>query len=70
MLKVGMPVEVVKLAMTRDGMDPTILDGDPNMPAGYQKNLPLKEDPRFHKYSRCFALECHRRLSSMHRERR
>jgi hypothetical protein len=50
MLKVGMPVEVVKHAMTRDGMDPTILDGDPNLPAGYGKNVPLKEDPRFHKY--------------------
>jgi hypothetical protein len=39
-LKAGMLVEVVKHAMTRDGLDPTILDGDPNMPAGYGKTFP------------------------------
>jgi len=53
MLKVGMPKEVVKHAMTRDGLDPEIIDGDPNLPAKVkeeEKKVPLKEDPRFTKY--------------------
>ena len=46
MLKVGMPLDVVKHAMTKDGFDPTVMDGDHNKPAG----LPLKDDPRYTKY--------------------
>jgi len=46
MMKVGMPKDVVKHAMQRDGLDPDILDADPNQPAG----LPLKEDPKYQKY--------------------
>ena len=33
MLKVGMPRDIVKHAMKRDGYDSAILDGDPNLPA-------------------------------------
>ena len=32
MLKVGMPLAVVQHAMTRDGLDPTIMEGDHNAP--------------------------------------
>jgi Subunit CCDC53 of WASH complex len=32
MLKIGMPVEVVKHAMIRDGLDPSVMDGDRNEP--------------------------------------
>jgi hypothetical protein len=46
MLKVGMPIDVVKHAMKKDGADPTVMDGDHNKPVG----LPLKEDPRYTKY--------------------
>eukprot|EP00977_Amphora_coffeiformis_P000258 scaffold77_cov162-Amphora_coffeaeformis.AAC.7 len=46
MLKMGMPKEVVKHAMTRDGQDPDLLDQDPNKPAG----IPLKDDPTYQKY--------------------
>jgi len=46
MLKMGMPKEAVKHAMTRDGQDPDLLDQDPNKPAG----IPLKDDPTYQKY--------------------
>lgn len=46
MMKVGMPKDVVKHAMQRDGLDPDLLDANPNQPAG----LPLKEDPKYGKY--------------------
>ena len=46
MLKLGMPKEVVKHAMVRDGEDPSIMDQDPNKPAG----IPLKDDPTYQKY--------------------
>ncbi|EEC47776.1 formin like protein [Phaeodactylum tricornutum CCAP 1055/1] len=46
MLKVSMPLEVVKHAMIRDGLDPTVLDGDHNKPAG----ILLKDDPAYQKY--------------------
>lgn len=46
MLKVGMPMEVVKHAMLKDGNDPSVMDGDHNKPVG----LPLKEDPKYVKY--------------------
>jgi hypothetical protein len=46
MLKVGMPIDVVKHAMKKDGADPSVMDGDHDKPVG----LPLKEDPRYTKY--------------------
>ena len=46
MLKVGMPMEVVKHAMQKDGVDPSVMDGDHNLPVG----LALKEDPLYTKY--------------------
>lgn len=52
MLKLGMPVEVVKHAMTRDGVDPSVLDGDPNTPVG----IPLKHDPEFAKYFKMLSI--------------
>ena len=46
MLKVGMPMEVVKHAMMKDGNDPSVMDGDHDKPVG----LPLKDDPKYSKY--------------------
>jgi hypothetical protein len=46
MLKIGMPLDVVKHAMIRDGVDPSVMDGDPNKPAG----VPLKDNPTYKKY--------------------
>ncbi|KAG7367515.1 formin homology 2 domain containing protein [Nitzschia inconspicua] len=46
MLKMGLPLEVAKHAMERDGLDPTVLDLDHEKPIG----IPLKEDPKFDKY--------------------
>jgi len=50
MLKVGMPIEVVKHAMERDGVDPSVMDGDHNKPAGFGSGVPLKDDPKYNKY--------------------
>ncbi len=52
MLKVGMPMEVVKHAMLKDGNDPSVMDGDHNKPLG----LPLKEDPKYAKYFKMLKL--------------
>jgi Formin Homology 2 Domain/Subunit CCDC53 of WASH complex len=52
MLSVGMPMEVVKHAMTRDGLDPSVMDGDHNKPAG----IPLKDDPEYSKYFRMLKI--------------
>jgi hypothetical protein len=46
MLKVGMPIEVVKHAMQKDGNDPSVMDGDHNKPVG----LALRDDPKYNKY--------------------
>jgi len=46
MLKVGMPMDVVKHAMTRDNLDPSVMDGDHSRPVG----IPLKLDPQYSKY--------------------
>ena len=46
MLKMGLPIDVAKHAMIRDGLDPSILDHDHNKPVG----PPLKDDPKFQKY--------------------
>lgn len=50
MLKVGMPMEVVKHAMERDGVEPSVMDGDHNKPAGFDSGVPLKDDPKYTKY--------------------
>jgi hypothetical protein len=45
-----MPVEVVQHAMTRDEVDPSVMDGDHNKPASVSGGVPLKEDPKYVKY--------------------
>jgi len=44
MMKTGLPKDVVKHAMTRDGKDPDILDNDPNK--SLPPLIPLNKDPR------------------------
>lgn len=57
MLKVGMPFPVVQHAMTRDGLDPTILEGDHNKPVPEAPAaVPLKEDPAYTKYFKMLKL--------------
>ena len=57
MLKVGMPIPVVQHAMTRDGLDPTILEGDLNKPVQeILVGVPLKEDPAYTKYFKMLKL--------------
>ena len=56
----GLPVGAVKNAMQRDGLDPAIMDLNPEKSVASQQNKeeeelvdkgpPLKEDPRFQKY--------------------
>ena len=46
MLKMGLPIDVAKHAMVRDGLDPDVLDMDHNKPFG----VPMKDDPKFTKY--------------------
>ena len=48
MLKAGLPKEVVKHSMKRDGKDPDVLDNDPNLPLPVV--VPLNQDPKFSKY--------------------
>ena len=59
MLKMGLPIEVVKHAMTRDGLDPTIMDLDHDKSLDSQRpskidkvddGPPLNEDPKYQKY--------------------
>jgi len=52
MLSIGMPIDVVKHAMTRDGFDPSVMDGDHNKPVG----VPLKLDPTYAKYFRMLSI--------------
>ena len=54
MLKMGLPMPAVKHAMTRDGLDPEVMDGDHSKPAG-GSGVPLKEDPKYAKY---FKMVC------------
>ncbi|CAB9521758.1 Disheveled-associated activator of morphogenesis 1 [Seminavis robusta] len=48
MLKIGMPMDVVKHAMVRDNLDPCVMDGNHNKPAC--TGIPLKDDPKYIKY--------------------
>ena len=57
MMKMGLPKEVAKHAMSRDQMDPSILDLDPEKslksqlaPAEGDGGPPLKDDPKYIKY--------------------
>ena len=50
MLKVGMPLDVVKHAMTQDGVDPSVMNGDHNKPAGFGSGPSLMDDPKYTKY--------------------
>ena len=59
MLQMGLPMEVVKHAMTRDGMDPSIMDHDHDKSLASQRpskiekgedEPPLKEDEKYQKY--------------------
>merc|ERR1712157_45248 len=59
MLKMGLPVGAVKNAMVRDGVDPSIMDLDPEKSVASQlnkeeelvdKGIPLKDDPTYAKY--------------------
>lgn len=52
MLKMGLPMEAVKHSMSRDGLNPEVMDGNHNLPAGVDNasGIPRKEDPRFQKY--------------------
>lgn len=52
MLSIGMPMDVVKHAMTRDGLDAAVMDGDHNKPVG----IPLKDDPEYAKYFRMIMI--------------
>lgn len=60
MLKVGMPLPAVQHAMTRDGFDPAIMDGDHNLPAPEPvpepRGVPLKQDPAYAKYFKMLKL--------------
>mmetsp|Transcript_3459 Transcript_3459/g.7245 ORF Transcript_3459/g.7245 Transcript_3459/m.7245 type:complete len:1710 (-) Transcript_3459:52-5181(-) len=57
MLKVGMPLPVVQHSMTRDGLDPAILEGDHNKPVQEAPAaVPLKEDPTYTKYFKMLKL--------------
>ena len=53
MLKIGLSLESVKHALIRDGLDPSVLDGDHNKPADYQDStskIALKNDSAYAKY--------------------
>jgi len=54
MMKMGLPKEAAKHAMVRDGLDPSILDMDPEKSISSQESEdtgpPLKEDPKYAKY--------------------
>jgi len=59
MLKMGLPLQVVKHALTRDGFDAEIMDGDHNKPAGLMPEpdgIPLKDDPHYTKYFKMFKM--------------
>jgi hypothetical protein len=52
-----MPLPVVQHAMTRDGLDPAILEGDHNKPVQETPvGVPLKEDPAYAKYFKMLKL--------------
>ena len=51
----GWPIGAVQNAMQRDGLDPKIMDLDPQKPVSSQMKRdaddpPLKDDPKYNKY--------------------
>merc|ERR1711966_446215 len=61
MLKMGLPKGAVKNAMERDGLDPSIIDLDPEKSVASQQESiddgpPLKEDPTYTKYFKMFKM--------------
>jgi len=57
MLTIGLPMDVVKHAMARDGLDPGVMDGDHNKPTKQDEGgMPLKDDPRYEKYFKMLKL--------------
>jgi len=65
MLKMGLPMDVVKHAMKRDGMDPSIMDLDHDKSLESQRppkigksedEPPLKEDEKYQKYFRMLKM--------------
>lgn len=62
MQSMGLPVDAVKNALTRDGKDPGIMDLDPNMSLKSQQassqdsGVPLKDDPDYSKYFKMLSM--------------
>ena len=59
MLKIGMPMPAVQHAMTRDGLDPSVMDGDHDKPApdpAASTGVPLRDDPDYAKYFKMLKL--------------
>ncbi len=55
MMSRGVPAEAVKHMMVKEGVDPAVLDCDPNRPlpeafSPYTSGPPLKEDPVYEKF--------------------
>ena len=50
----GMPLPAVQHAMARDGLDPSVMDGDHNLPE--PRCVPLKDDPTYSKYFKMLKL--------------
>ncbi|KAL3945643.1 MAG: hypothetical protein SGBAC_000299 [Bacillariaceae sp.] len=64
MISMGLPVDAVKNALTRDGKDPGVMDLDPSKSVQFQlgKNgkkdtgVPLKDDPEYAKYFKMLGM--------------
>ena len=61
----GLPIGAVQNAMTRDGLDPAIMDLDHDKSVASQMNVelvdkgpPLKEDPKYQKYFKMLKMVC------------
>jgi hypothetical protein len=50
----GMPLPVVQHAMSRDGLDPSVMEGDHNLPE--KRCMPLQDDPTYSKYFKMLKL--------------
>ena len=61
MLKIGLPLKSVKHALIRDGLYPSVLDGDHNKPADYQDStseIALKDNSAYAKYFKMIKWVC------------
>jgi hypothetical protein len=57
----GVPPEAVKHMMVKEGVDPAVLDCDPNLPlpdafSPYTNGPPLKQDPVYEKFFKVRSL--------------